>query len=387
MKTKTHSIRVISLLVIGAMLWVITPFTPAYAGWASGTRAVGCDDFWLDGKPTFDSGKALSADLFEYNFSTKMRLGFDISAEDNYCKARYCTAKVVGNWNSKTGQASERFSITCTYEKGVINDPYPPFLSLTTLVTCPKDPWINSEGMLKHSVPCSAPSFTGIAPFSSMMPIYPLTAYSIGYEGRERIASLNIGRGSSDFILPPVLPPEIIVDGMAGSDSMSFSRGQNAKITIVRPSDSRPQWYKNPWKYDVEIQVKSGGKMAIADAWVDKFVKYSVPAAEKSEKTDIILAYAQFFNDDESIWNIEKVGIGYFRTVRIRARVQPAGAWSSWRRFWVEPPPSYTKAPGTGKAPAAIGGATGAQQIKVPVGAKPLNTPATQQQINKMQQR
>ena len=104
MKTKIHRMRVISLLAIGAMLWVITPFTPAYAGYASGTRANGCDDFWLDGKPTFDGGKALSADLFEYNFSTKMRLGFDIAAEDNNCKARFCTAKVVGNWNSKTGQ-------------------------------------------------------------------------------------------------------------------------------------------------------------------------------------------------------------------------------------------------------------------------------------------
>ena len=247
MKNKTHAMRVFSLLAIGAMLLVSTPSTPAYAGYASGTRAAGCDDFWLDGKPTFDGGKALSADLFEYNFSTKMRLGFDIAAEDNNCKARFCTAKVVGNWNSKTGQASERFSINCTYEKGAY-EPYPPLLSLTTLVTCPKDPWINNEGMLKHSVSCSAPSFTGVAPFSPMMPIYPLTAYSIGTEGRDRIAALNIGRGSSDFILPPALPPEIIVDGMAGSDSMSFSRGQNAKITIVRPPDGNPKWYNKPWK-------------------------------------------------------------------------------------------------------------------------------------------
>ena len=386
MKTKTHGMRVISLLAIGAMFWVITPLTPACAGYASGTRAVGCDDFWLDGKPTFDSGKALSADLFEYNFSTKMRLGFDISAEDNYCKARYCTAKVVGNWNSKTGQASERFSITCTYEKGITNDPYPPFLSLTTLVTCPKDPWINSEGMLKHSVSCSAPSFTGVAPFSPMMPIYPLTAYSIGYEGRDRIAALSIGRGSSDFVVPPALPPEIIVDGMAGSDSMSFSRGQSAKIAIVRPPDGNPKWYNKPWKYDVEIQVKRAAKIGHhVDSWV--ILPGSISAVEGAvPKTNLTLPYSSLFNDDKSDWNIETVGVGKYRTIQIRARVQPSGAWSGWRRFWVEPP--LTMAPEAGKAPAATGAAgAGAQQIKPSAAPKPLNTPATQQQINKMQQR
>lgn len=384
MKTVTHGIKVIAvfLLAIGAMILVISPFKPAYA-YTEGTRAAGCDDFWLDGKPTFDGGKALSADLFEYNFSAKMRLGFDITAEGRNCKARYCTAKVVGNWNSKTGQASERFSINCTYEKGTY-EPYPPVLSLTTLVTCPKDPWINSEGMLKQSVSCSSPSFTGVAQFSPMMPIYPLTAYSIGYEGRERIAALNIGRGSSDFVLPPALPPEIIVDGMAGSDSMSFSRGQSAKIAIIRPPDGNPKWYNKPWKYDVEIQVKRVAKIGHhVNSWV--MLPGSITAVEGAvPKTNLTLPYPSLFNDDKSNWNIETVGVGKYRAIQIRARVQPAGAWSSWRRFWVEPP--LTMAPDTGKVPAATD-AAGGQQIKPPVGANPLNTPAARQQINQMQKR
>jgi hypothetical protein len=139
MNNKTHGMGFIFLLVVTTMLWVVIPFTQALAGGMGGTRADGCDDFWIADKPVFEGGKALSADTVEYNFSVKMRLGFDVSKEESNCKARPCTAKVVGSWNSKTGQASERFDITCTYGKNWY-EPYPSSLTLTTLVTCPKDP-------------------------------------------------------------------------------------------------------------------------------------------------------------------------------------------------------------------------------------------------------
>jgi hypothetical protein len=184
----------------------------------------------------------------------------------------------------------------------------------------------------------------------------------------------------------------------AGCDTTAISRKEDAKITILRPSDGSPQWYKNPWKYDVEIEVKSDGKFAIANSWVKKPILSTVPGAEKS---DVIFPYTQFFNDDEANWNIEKIGLGNYRMVRIRARVQHATApWSNWCRFWVEPPLSAIKAPGTGKAPAAVGGTTAplvkapgggntpaavsgtaTPLIKAPTTGKQLPVPATQQQM------
>ncbi len=337
MNTRTHGMKVMFLLAMVAILWAAIPATTTMAGYASGTRAVGCDDFLIVPKPTFVNGKAMSADVTEYNFTVNMKLGFDINKEDEYCKARPCTAKVFGSWNEKTREANERFDITCTYGKEY--SPYPATLTLYTRVSCPKDPWTNSVGITGNPVSCSAPTVTGPAPFGKIMTAYPLTAVYMGSAGREMLNRSVPGWGTGSFVLPPALPPEVRVDSLGDSDSVGFMPGENARISIIRPLDGSAAWYKKAWRYDVEFEVKRpGGKMAI-EGWVKKTLVSSVPGADKA---DFTVPYGKFFDDPVANWNIETLPSGKkYRVVRVHARVHadgPIHPWSAWRRFFVEIP-------------------------------------------------
>jgi hypothetical protein len=278
--------------------------------------------------------------MTEYIFSVNMKLGFDITSDDANCKARLCTARVVGTWNGKTMQASERFDITC-----IDGYPYSSFLSISTLVTCPADPWITNVGIVKNAVSCSAPTVTGAAPFGKVMTIYPLTAAYMSWEGRDMIARSVPGWGTGSFVLPPAMPPEVCV-GICMSDSFDFRHGEDAKITIKRPSDGSPQWYKKPWKYDVEFEVKQGGKMAIA-GWMKKTLVPSVPGADPANFT---VPYLKFFNDPDDSWDITTFGDKKYRAFRVHARVHDDAAthpWSEWRRFFMEIPKRELIAPTT----------------------------------------
>lgn len=327
-----------------------------------------CSQYQVKSAVKFESGKALSADSAEYNFSVQMTEGSGGADCPNPNPGRY-TAKIIGRWDGSSKRAYE-----------TIQHQSPAKGKLTEIVSsCPSNPWTGKAepacALISSKADTTVIVDPGYAP--AIAGPYPVSAYYIGYAGRKHIADTISWVGSSDFILPPTTPPQIIAadDGM-DIDGRFYRRNQDVKASINRPSDCSPKWFEaNLKSYDVEVQVKNGGGDIKSLAWTSKSIVSSVPSSSPS----LTLPYARLFDDPESNWSIENFGArGNYRSVRVRARVHDATIvrpWSSWRMFEVEVPLRLTKAPGGARPQipgADLGGKAGVAPIVPPT---PTPTP------------
>jgi hypothetical protein len=349
-------------LVMIALVWVFIPFSAAIAVDMSGSADSSCFQYFVISKPVFDGGKALSPDLFEYNFSVPMTEGSGSSVCAESLRGTPYIAKVTGRWDEKGKIATETI---------VHQLPAKAKLHVIT-VSCSENPWTSksrtacstSSGIKCETITCGPRDYkcNSICSEYSFYNQPPVSTAFLTDTDRSGLGAAVVW-GTGSFVLGPMRPPVIIVDDMEDSDSRSFSRGQDAKITLVPPMDGdAAEWYKRPWKYDVEVEVKTAdsGKLA-APRWTKK-PPVSVPGGVV--RSNFILRYAMFFDDPASQWAIEKLR-GDFRQARIRARVNGDAAvrpWSEWRLFYVEVP--LTKVPATGSpVPSVKGLDSGATKV------------------------
>ena len=273
---------------------------------------------------TFKGGKALSADSSEYAFSVRMSEG--LGGSECGGPVGIYTAEINARWDGKSKQAIE-----------TIHHQSPAQGKETEVISsCPENPWTANSNSNCKLVSVTTDNNKMYVP--AIAGPYPVTAYRIGYKGRQLIAKTVSWAASAEFILPPQTPPYIMTDDGMDIDGRFYKRYQNITANIRPPSDGSPQWYIDNLKsYDLEIAVQTTAS-AGADNWVVKPIVPSVMAATPT----FTLPYSKLFEDVPANWALVNYGsFGNCRSVKMRVRIHDdvtLKPWSAWREFMVESP-------------------------------------------------
>jgi hypothetical protein len=283
-----------------------------------------CKQYQFKSDVTFKGGKALSADSAEYAFSAAMSEG----AGGDACGGSVgtYTAEINTRWDGKSKQAVETIHH------------HSPALGKETVVisSCPDNPWTANNNPNCKLVSVTTDNNKMYVP--AIAGPYPVTAYHIGYKGRQVIANTISWAASADFILPPQTPPSIMADDGMDIDGRFYKRNLNIVASVRPPSDGSPQWYIDNLKsYDLEVAVQTTAT-AGTDNWAVKNIVPNVMAVTPS----VILPYSKLFDDPQTNWALVNYGVhGNCRNVKVRVRIHDdvtPKPWSAWRIFMVESP-------------------------------------------------
>ena len=335
---KPNAKLMIHLAANATLLALFTPAAMAAGFDPSGLRPPQCDQYQLKSPVNYVKGKATSADSGEYTFTAKMSEGQidkDCSGSD---QLGIYTATIDARWDGATKHAYE-----------TIHHQPPAQGKMTEIDSiCPENPWTAKSNPDCKLVAVKADNKRMIEP--AIAGPYPVSAYRIGYKGRQQIAETAFWVGSNDFILPPQLPPSFRYGSSGNMDGLFLKRNQDIPITVLRPTDGSPEWYTSNLKsYDIELQAETNtigsNKYAPSTGWTNNKVITHVAA----DAPTFTLPYNKLFTDPSENWITHDYSPrGVCRNFRIRVRIHDdvtARPWSSWEVFFVEIPLLIKKIP------------------------------------------